>query len=78
MSIQNSLVSSLRENLAGYLAERARRREIAALFADPDLQPSARQEIETIMMVGEAAPQSTVRVPAQRRVSAAAPAATSR
>ncbi|CAO5242264.1 hypothetical protein [Frankia sp. AgKG'84/4] len=67
MRVQNSLVPSLREKFASHRAERARRREIAALLVDPGLSPSARQEITTILIVHENAQTVPIAVPAQRR-----------
>jgi hypothetical protein len=49
MSIHNSVGSSLRTTYAAYRADRAARRELAALLSDPDLSPAARQEIATVL-----------------------------
>ncbi|MCK9895403.1 hypothetical protein [Frankia sp. AgB32] len=67
MRVQNSLVPSLREKFASHRAEQARRRELAALFGDPDLPPSARREIASILIVHENARTGPIAVPAQRR-----------
>ncbi len=71
MRVQNSLMSSLREKFASHRAERTRRRELAALFVDPDLSPAARLEIASILIVHENPQSGPIAVPAQRRRVAA-------
>ncbi|WP_261555105.1 hypothetical protein [Frankia tisae] len=66
MRTQNSVASSLLTTLTSHRAARAQRRELAMLLSDPELSPSARQEMVAILARDEDVPAS-VGVPAQRR-----------
>lgn len=64
-------MSSLRTAFAAYRTDRAQRREVAALLADPDLSPAALQEVEIILLrrQDEVAAQVTVPASRQRKAS---------
>ncbi|MCK9924753.1 hypothetical protein MXD61_23290 [Frankia sp. AgPm24] len=69
MSAHQNSASSLREAFAAFRTQRAlraQRREIALLFADPDLSPSARQEMATIVLRANSERAAQIAVPAQR------------
>ncbi len=71
MRTQNSVVSSLLTTLTSHRAARAQRRELAMLLSDPELSPSARQEMVAILARDEDV-LTSVAVPSQRRGGASA------
>jgi hypothetical protein len=76
MRVHNSLVSSLRKTFASHRVERAQRRELAALFSDPDLSPAAHQEIAAILTRHQGGLAVPISLPTQRRAAVGTPAGT--
>ncbi|MCM3882253.1 hypothetical protein [Frankia sp. R82] len=66
MRVHHNSASSLRRTFASFWEQRVQRREIAELFANPDLSPSARQEVAAILIHAQNAQSDAPAIPAQR------------